>query len=87
MQVAILYGAHSGKHCNNKRELHNAVAELLCLMLNTLGGDAASDQKTTANGRAVGQNPRALPSGNRVDAIPSLLAKFWCWREMRRRFY
>ena len=54
---------------NNKLKLHNAVAELLCSMWKALGGDAVSDHKTIINGRAIGQNPCALPSGKRVDAI------------------
>ena len=56
-------------HGNSKLKLHNAVAELLCSMWKALGGDAVSDHKTIINGRAIGQNPCALPSGKRVDAI------------------
>ena len=63
------YNSSWCSHGNNKLKLHNAVAEMLCSMWIALGGDTASDHKTVINGRAMGQEPCALPSGNQVDAI------------------
>jgi hypothetical protein len=54
----------------HKAKVHNAVADVLCEMWLALGGNAASDHKSTViNGRVSGANACELANGTRVDVV------------------